>query len=95
MQNYTVCGILCILGSFSCFVGCEVFIISFSKNSFRNTIILERQTAWFLIRTVVLFVLVCVQIVCKGYQQMTKVPASKKSVKELVYLLEPTMQSFC
>ena len=37
----------------------------------------ERQTVWIQIRTDILSVLIWVQTVCKGYQQMTIVAASK------------------
>ena len=41
------------------------------------------QTVWIQIRTDILPVLILVQTVCKGYQQTTKVAASKERVKNL------------
>ena len=48
--------------------------IFFSKNS---GTLLEGQMVWILIRTDILSVLIWVKTVCKGYQQTTKVMASK------------------
>ena len=55
----------------------------------------ECQTVWIQIRTVVLSVLIWVQTVCKGYQQTTKVAASKESVnlKSATYNLQQTTNS--
>ena len=52
--------------------------LTFSKNSFRNTI--RVSTVWIQIRTNILLVLIRGQTVCKGYQQTTKVAASKERV---------------
>ena len=41
----------------------------------------ECQTVWVQIRTDIMSVLIGVQTVCKGYQQTTKVAASKEKVK--------------
>ena len=41
----------------------------------------ECQTGWIQVRTDVLLVLIWVQTVCKGYQQTTKVAASKERVQ--------------
>ena len=41
----------------------------------------ECETVWIQIRTDILSVLMWVQTVCKGYQQTTKVAASKERVK--------------
>ena len=41
----------------------------------------ECQTVWIHIRTDFLSVLTCVQTVCKGYQQTTKVDTSKERVR--------------
>ena len=47
-------------------------------NTFRNTI--RVSNIWIQIRTDVLSVLIWIQTVCKGYQQKTKVAASKERV---------------
>ena len=44
--------------------------------------LIECQTVWIQIRTDILSVLIWVQTVCKGYQQMTKVATSKERVNE-------------
>ena len=51
-----------------------------SKLLFKNLsgTLSERQTVWIQIRTNILSVLIWVQTVCKGYQQMTKVTACKQ-----------------
>ena len=56
------------------------FKFKFSKNTFRNTRS-ECQTVWNQIRTDILSVLICVQTVCKDYQQTTKFAASRERVK--------------
>ena len=54
--------------------------------------------AWIQIRTNVLLVLILIQTVCKGYQQMTEVIASKERVEdsmfERVYLPQYCMDHF-
>ena len=49
------------------------FKISFLKKTPIGTLT-ECQTVWIQIRTDILSVLIWVQTVCNGYQQMTKVP---------------------
>ena len=44
----------------------------------------ECQTVWIQIRTDILSVLIWVQTVCKGYQQTTKVAASKGRVGKIL-----------
>ena len=51
----------------------------------------ECQTVWIQIRTDILSVLIWVQTVCKGYQQMTKVAASLERVK----FLKPSKKGRC
>ena len=75
---------LCMLGNFSCFC-CRLLIFSkwffFSKNSFQNT---TRVLNSFGSRSGQVGPdLVWVQTVCKVYQQMKKVVASKKQVKSI------------
>ena len=68
----------CMLGNFSCFC-CRLLV--FSKLSFQKILsgtLSECQTVWIQIRNDILLVLIWVQTVCKGYQQMTKVTASKE-----------------
>ena len=67
------------LGNFACF-----FVVSadlFSKLMFSKNHFWECQTVWIKIRTNIMSVLILTQTVCKGYPQMTKVTASKESVK--------------
>ena len=71
---------LCKLGKFSCFSCCLLHLYMYiasrffnkknPKNSFKNTI------------RIILLVLIWIQTVCKGYQQMTKVPASNERVQK-------------
>ena len=55
--------------------------LTFSKKNLPGTPS-ELQTVWIQIRTDILSVLIWVQTVCKGYQQMTIVVASKARVKK-------------
>ena len=74
---------LCMLGNFSSF-WCRLltfFKINFFKKNFRNTI--RCQTIWSRSKTNVLWVLIWVQTVCKGYQQTTKVTASMERVEKI------------
>ena len=72
---------LCMLGNFSCFCYCLLTFSksTFSKTYFRNTIRVSNG----LIRSI-LSVLILVPTVRKGYQQRTKVTASKERVKRLI-----------
>ena len=74
---------LCKLGNFSWF--CCHLLTFFSKLTFsKNSFISECQAVWIQIRTDVLSVLIRVQTVsefAKGYQQTTKVAASKERFK--------------
>ena len=68
------------LGNFSCFC-CHLqtsFKINFFKEIFEEHY--QCQIVWIQIKT---DVMIWVQTVCKGYQQMTKVMASKEKVEEL------------
>ena len=68
-------------------------ILTISKTSFRNTtrvpnplellVQFDLQTVWMQIRTDSMSVLIWVQTVCNGYQQMTKIDAIKERVKHL------------
>ena len=60
------------LGNSACFV--DVFKINFSKISSTNTIRVSNGLG-------LDQVLIWVQIVCKGYQQMTKIASSKERVR--------------
>ena len=53
----------------------------FQKNI--SGILSECQTVWIQSRIDVLSILIWVQTVCKGYQQMTKVDASKEKIEDL------------
>ena len=55
----------------------DFFGINFLKKETSGTLS-ERQTAWIQIRTDILLPLIWDQTVCKGYQQITKVAASKE-----------------
>ena len=70
---------LCIQVIFLCLCIClpTFFKIYFSK----MLTLLQYQTVWIQIRTDILSALIWVQTVCKGYQQMAKVTASKKRIK--------------
>ena len=72
---------LCKLGNFSCFC-CRLL---FSKSTFSKNIFQEHysecQTVWIQIRTEVLLVMIWVQTVCKGYEQMIKVIANNEELK--------------
>ena len=57
----------------------------FSQKNVSGTLS-ECQTVWLQIRTDVLSVLIWVQTVCKGYQQMTKSMLSRKALKPWVKL---------
>ena len=63
---------LCILGNFS---GFSFHLLTFSKNSFSNTKSVC-QMVWIQIMNDILFVLIWVQTICKGYQT-TKVKELK------------------
>ena len=68
-------------------VVCSLF---FKINFFQKILsvtLSECQTIWIQIRTDILSVLIWVQTVCKGYQPMTKVPASKERVKILHHVM--------
>ena len=71
------------LGDCACFfVICAfLFEINFLKKKNLSGIPSECQTVWIKIRSNVLSDLICVQTVCKGYQQTTKVATSEESVK--------------
>ena len=66
LELIAVSVLLCMLGNFSCF---------FSQNIISGTLI-ECQTVWIEIRTDIVSVLIRVQTVCKGYQQVTEVSAT-------------------
>ena len=72
---------LCVLGTLSCF--CCPLLSSF-KIKLSNKFFQE-QMVWIQIRIHILLLLIWVQTVCKGYQQMTKVAASKERVKKKFY----------
>ena len=74
---------ICMLGNFSCFC-CRLLTfskLSFSKNCAKTIIRVSNSLDPDQDRRSVLSVLILVQAVCKGYQQMTKVAASKERVK--------------
>ena len=76
--------ILVMLGNFSCFC-CR--LLTFLKINFFKKFFQEQtncQTVLIQIRTDKMPVLILVQTVRKGYQQMTKVTASKESILTLV-----------
>ena len=63
------------------------FFFFFFKKLFQKIIsgiLLKCQMVWIKIRTDNLSVLIWVQTVCKGYQQTTKVAASKETVSKLL-----------
>ena len=73
---------LCMLGNFSCFCCCVkiFFKINFFKKFFQEH---YQSVKWFGFksdRTNILSALIWVRSVCKGYQPMTKVAASKERV---------------
>ena len=68
---------LCMMGNFAC------FFLSFLKNSQ-----LVKQF-WIQIRTDIMSVLIWVQTVSKGYQETTKVAASKERIKCAALSLGP------
>ena len=71
---------LCMLGNFSCF-SCRLLtfqILTFQK--ILSGTVSECQIVWIHIRTDILLVLIWVQTDCKGYQQTTKIAASKERV---------------
>ena len=68
----------------------DIFMIltlhaAFFKNSFRNTIRVQKGIQ---IRTDAVSVLIWLQTVCKSYQQTTEVAASKERVLKLFTLIE-------
>ena len=71
------------LGNFSCFC-CPLltFFKSFFFQKILSGTLSECQTVWIQIRSDILSVLIWIQTVCNGYQQMTKVAPSKESVKD-------------
>ena len=73
------------LGNFSCF--CYRLLTFFKINFFEKfhlgTLLYGLQMVWTKIRTDIMSVLIWVQSICKGYQQMTKVAASKERVNPL------------
>ena len=73
---------LCMLGNLSCCCCCLLtfFKINFFQKKISGTLS-ECQMVCIQIRTDILSVLIWVQTVCKGYQQTTKVTASKERVK--------------
>ena len=75
----------CMLVNFWCLCHLLTFfkIITFSKKNLSWTH-LECQMVWIQFRTDILPVLIWVQTVWKGYQQMKKVAASKERVKNLI-----------
>ena len=76
---------LCMLGNFTCFfVICGFFF--FSINFFQkhlSGIPSECQTVWIQIRPDILSGLICVQTICKGYQQISNVTSRGERVKNL------------
>ena len=70
---------LCLLGNFACFF----VICCFFQNQLFGKIISEIpsecQTGWIQIRLNKMLGLICVQAVCKGYQQMTLVGRVKNN----------------
>ena len=77
---------LCMLGNFHSFKFCcrllTFFKINFKKNLSGKLSVC--QMVWIQIRTDVVSVLIWVQTVCKGYEQMTKVAASKEGASALI-----------
>ena len=74
---------LCMLGNFACFfVVCDFFLKSNISIKNLSEIPSECQTVWIQIRPDVLFGLIWVQTLCKGYQQMTKVATSRERVNK-------------
>ena len=81
---------LCMLGNISCFC-CR--LLTFTKNSFRDIIRVSNGFIWIQISTDnlwILSVLIWVQTVCKGYQQMTKERGSSLSMWRFTVLLKKT-----
>ena len=65
----------------ACWVILHTFVVVCWLFSFGNT---EYQTVWIQIGSDILLVLIWVQIVCKRYQQRTKVTVSKERVKQFL-----------
>ena len=70
---------------FACYCCLLIFFskFTFSKKKIPGALS-ECQTVWIQIRTNILSVLIWVQTVCKGYQQTTKLTASKEGVKGVI-----------
>ena len=81
----------CMLGNFSCFC-CRLltfFKIDFFEK-FLQELPSECQTVWIQIRTDILSVLIWVQTVCRGYQQMTKSPLARNEILERPFYMQGT-----
>ena len=79
--SYPIVITLCKLGNFTCFCCCLLtfFKINFFKKFFLEHYQIVKQF-WIQIRTDILSVLIWVQAVCKDYQQITSIAASKERV---------------
>ena len=81
-----MCLTLCMLDTFSCLC-CRLLIffskLTFSKKSLRT--LSGCQMVWIQIRTNILSVLMWVQTVCKGYQQMSSVATSIEWTKKTLF----------
>ena len=71
------------LGNFSCFWRLLTFFLNQILQKILSGALSECQMVLIQIRMDILSVLIWVQTVCKGYQQMTKIAASKE---ELIFL---------
>ena len=69
------------LGIFHPFTDVSLLYLKINFNKNLSGKLSECQTVWIQISTNLLSVLIWVKTVCKGYQQMTKVTASKETVK--------------
>ena len=49
----------------------------------------ESQKVWIRIRTNIMLVLICIQTICKGYQQTTKIPTSKEKIMKACHFQVP------
>ena len=80
-------------GQVHVFVG-RVKIVSHSSSrtsailNYFCSLLSECQTVWIQIRIDILSVLIWVQTVCKGYQQMRKVATSKERLKPVLLLIK-------
>ena len=72
---------LCMLGNFSC-VYCHLLTSKLTFEKKKSGTLLECQMVWIQIRTGILWVLIWVLSLGKGYQQTTKVTARRQRVSQ-------------